>query len=66
MRRPGKGIAGFAAWGHEGWRDEVGILEGAAGIALAFLAATQDVEPEWDRMLLVSMPKPGAAEEDSS
>jgi hypothetical protein len=66
MRRPGNGIAGFAAWSQEGWKDEVGILDGAAGIALALLAAVRDVEPDWDRMLLVSMPKRGAAGGDSS
>jgi lantibiotic modifying enzyme len=66
MRRPGNGIAGFAARSQDGWHDEVGILEGAAGIALALLAAAGDVEPEWDRMLLVSMPQPSAAGGGSS
>jgi len=32
----------------------IGMLEGAAGIALALLAAATPVEPSWDRMLLVS------------
>jgi len=32
----------------------IGVLEGAAGIALALLAAATPVEPSWDRMLLVS------------
>jgi len=60
LRRPGQGIAGFSVYraSHDGqdeyWEDHVGILEGAAGIALALLAAVTDVEPEWDRMLLVS------------
>lgn len=62
LRRPGEGIAGFSAYRapidgqEEFWEDQVGILEGAAGIALALLAATTKVEPEWDRMLLVSVP----------
>ena len=61
MRRPGQGIAGFSAYraASEGQgehrEDRVGILEGAAGIALALLAATTEIEPAWDRMLLVSL-----------
>jgi class I lanthipeptide synthase len=65
MRRPGKGIAGFSAFKYEPgrpdeeqWVAEAGILEGAAGIALALLAAATPIEPEWDRMLLLSAPKP--------
>lgn len=59
MRRPGRGIAGFSTRmarpnGAKYWKDEPGILTGAAGIALALLAATTSVEPEWDRMLLLS------------
>ncbi len=62
MRQPKRGIAGYAAWmpslpGQQGgWIDDPGILTGAAGIALALLAATTNIEPEWDRMLLVSIP----------
>ena len=62
MRREGQGIAGFSSYRpvvdgqEEHWEDEVGILEGAAGIALALLAAATDIEPAWDRMLLVSVP----------
>ena len=62
LRRAGQGIAGYSAYrdthdnGEEYWEDRVGILEGAAGVALALLAAATDVEPEWDRMLLVSIP----------
>ena len=58
MRQPGRGIAGFAACypekdGTESWVAEPGILTGAAGIALALLAAATPIEPAWDRMLLV-------------
>jgi lantibiotic biosynthesis protein len=61
MRRPGQGIAGFRAFrptpdGRGHWAAELGILEGAAGVALALLAAATDVEPAWDRMMLVSGP----------
>ncbi|MGH9002169.1 MAG: lanthionine synthetase C family protein [Acidimicrobiia bacterium] len=34
----------------------IGLLEGAAGVALVLLAATTAVEPAWDRMFLVSAP----------
>jgi len=61
LRRPGRGVGGFSALGarEDGtryWEDDPGLLTGAAGIALALLAATTTVEPEWDRMLLVSTP----------
>jgi hypothetical protein len=61
MRRPAEGIGGFSARdrvdGETRWVDDPGILTGAAGIALALLAATTPIEPAWDRMLLVSIPK---------
>jgi lantibiotic modifying enzyme len=62
MRHPGRGIAGFAAWmpktneDKDGWVDEPGLLTGAAGIALALLAAVTPIEPAWDRLLLVRIP----------
>ena len=61
MRQPGRGIAGFAASyprveGGVDWIDDPGLLTGAAGIALALTAAVTTVEPDWDRMLLVSLP----------
>lgn len=42
------------------WSDS-GILEGAAGVGLALLAASTPVEPVWDRMFLVSRLAPHAA-----
>jgi lantibiotic modifying enzyme len=59
MRQPGRGVAGFAAYrpredGTADWADDAGLLTGAAGIALALLAATTPVESAWDRMLLAS------------
>jgi len=66
MRRPGRGIAGFAAWGggskgSPNWINDPGFLNGAAGIALALLAAVTPIEPAWDRVLIVSIPPlPGA------
>jgi hypothetical protein len=61
LRITGEGGGGFSAYraaysGHkEYWESEIGFLEGAAGIALALLAAAADVEPKWDRLLLVSI-----------
>ncbi|MBZ4420611.1 lanthionine synthetase C family protein [Myxococcus sp. RHST-1-4] len=60
LRRPGLGIGGFQTLelfpdGTEGWTDHPGLLAGAAGIGLALLAATSAVEPEWDRLLLMSL-----------
>ena len=62
MRRPGQGVAGFSAFSPElpsedRWVTEPGVLRGAAGIALALLAAATDAEPAWDRMLLVATPQ---------
>jgi hypothetical protein len=60
LRHPDRGIAGFAAFSperEEPWLDEPGLLTGAAGIALALLAAATPIEPAWDRMLLVSIPQ---------
>lgn len=60
MRHPGKGIGGYQAaekraGGGLDWVSDPSLLTGAAGIALALLAATTSVEPAWDRMLLLSL-----------
>jgi class I lanthipeptide synthase len=62
VRQPGVGIAGFSAWrldeqGREGWRDDPGLLNGAAGVGLALLAAATGLEPAWDRVMLTSIPQ---------
>lgn len=59
MRTPGRGVAGFRAYdpdprGALGWRASHGLLTGAAGVALALAAATNDADPSWDRALLLS------------
>jgi hypothetical protein len=59
LREPGQGVGGFAAWGQDaagelGWRDDPTLLAGAAGVALALLAAIAPLEPAWDRFLLIS------------
>jgi lantibiotic modifying enzyme len=59
MRQPGRGCGGYravipiASGELRGWPDP-GFLTGAAGVGLALLAAVSDVEPEWDRALLLS------------
>jgi lantibiotic biosynthesis protein len=37
----------------------IDVVDGAAGVALVLLAASTSVEPAWDRMFLVSAPRPG-------
>ena len=59
MRQPGSGVAGFTVYRPPGdttlgWMDHAGFLLGAAGIALALLAAITPIEPAWDRLLLAS------------
>ncbi len=53
----------FAADGGSGGCSGPGLLEGAAGVVLALLAASTSDEPLWDQMLLVSagQPVPGSA-----
>jgi hypothetical protein len=67
LRQPGRGVGGFLTWGPDAlgqrqmdWRDETTLLTGAAGVALALLAATTAVEPAWDRFLLISPAAPPA------
>lgn len=67
MRRPGQGLAGLLSWvdapavdgkwlGQGQWKAEPGFLSGVAGIGLGLLAAVTEVEPAWDRVLLVAVP----------
>ena len=56
---PGHGVGGYRVWepSHETtspWRDEPGVLDGAAGVGLVLLAATTPIDPAWDQMLLLS------------
>ncbi len=61
LRKDGVDAGGFLAYyppaqgGSERspWVPRHGLLEGAAGIALALLAAATPVEPQWDRHLLI-------------
>ena len=58
MKKDGTGPGGYGAWRQipppAGWDPRPGLLEGAAGIGLALLAASGDREPEWDRFLSIS------------
>ncbi|MEJ7598985.1 MAG: lanthionine synthetase C family protein [Kofleriaceae bacterium] len=61
LREPGAGIAGYRSLGRNEtgetrWEAAPGFLTGAAGIGLSLLAATTDIAPDWDRVLLVSVP----------
>lgn len=62
MQRPGEGIAGYSAWWTPSdevepeWTPIAGFLMGAAGIGLALLAAVTPIEPQWDRLLMTSIP----------
>jgi hypothetical protein len=62
MRQPGEGLAGFLTWmesirpGEGVWKGEPGFLCGVTGIGLALLAAVTDVEPSWDRVMVVGVP----------
>jgi lantibiotic modifying enzyme len=57
LRKPGEGIGGYLSWAEEQvWAPNPGFLVGAAGTALALLAAVTPREPEWDRALAISAP----------
>ncbi|MCW3466966.1 lanthionine synthetase C family protein [Chitinophaga nivalis] len=52
--REGEGISFIADKGDFGNLRINGVMEGAVGVGLAFLAATADFEPEWDGIFLLS------------
>jgi len=59
MRREQGGCAGYLAYGPDSegivaWRADAGFLTGAVGITLALSAALTDLEPVWDRALMLS------------
>jgi lantibiotic biosynthesis protein len=65
LRQVDKGIGGFLV--HEptngGSKTVSGLLMGATGLALVLLAAVSNVEPRWDRTLLISAAPKGKAAE---
>ncbi|MCP4570919.1 MAG: lanthionine synthetase C family protein [bacterium] len=65
MRYARSGVGGFLTYrprsnGGDPWTADPGLLRGAAGTALALLAAVSAVEPRWDRALLASVPPDGS------
>lgn len=60
FRKNGTGVGGFSSLtrpdplGPHVWEASSAFLDGAAGVGLALLAAVTPIEPEWDRMLLLS------------
>lgn len=57
MARFPDGLAGYKIWKSEkygGWVNETGLLEGIAGIGLMLISAVSEIEPKWDRCLLLS------------
>lgn len=49
------GIAGYKTWhGKDGWIKESNLLEGVSGIALALYCWENNIDPDWDRCLLLS------------
>lgn len=57
-REEGRGVAGFRMWHGDGgsgrWASSIALLFGAMGIGLALLAATSDMPPDWDQLLVMS------------
>jgi class I lanthipeptide synthase len=56
LRRPGEGVAGFSSLGGPrgaGWQADPSLLGGAAGVALALLAAASPIQPGWGGALLL-------------
>jgi len=53
-------LAGFPACGSENgvrtWDPDATLLTGAPGVALVLHAAISELEPSWDRLLLVDLP----------
>ena len=60
FREPGSGVGGYWRFTRPNplqppkWEASPAFLDGATGIALAFLAAVTPIEPSWDRILLLS------------
>lgn len=71
MRRPGEGRAGYLFYlasgpGANTWDGDDGLLQGITGVGLALLAAVSDLAPDWDRILLVSVPPSQPAQDTTA
>jgi hypothetical protein len=65
-RAPEVGLAGFLTLlpepgGHARHVEDTSFLTGVCGTLLGLLAALTDTPPDWDRLLLLSAARPGAA-----
>jgi hypothetical protein len=56
LQRRGEPFGGFPAAMKDGWVASSNLLDGAAGVGLALLAALAPIEPTWDRLLLCDVP----------
>ena len=57
MATHNNGIANYRYWypsSEDNYKDEPGLLEGAAGIGLVIMAAISDIVPAWDEALMLS------------
>jgi lantibiotic modifying enzyme len=62
MRQTGAPFDGYRVWGTAAavesepeWADDPGLLTGATGIGLALIAASTNVLPSWDQLLLLDL-----------
>ncbi|HEY6249060.1 MAG TPA: lanthionine synthetase C family protein [Candidatus Angelobacter sp.] len=61
FRTPNTSAAGYSVMaanpaGTMEFQQKFGLIEGIAGIGLSLLAATSNIEPQWDRMFMVNIP----------
>lgn len=57
FRKPGEGVGGFFSYTPDKdpiWEADYSFLSGGVGVALALISAMYPIEPNWDRMLLIS------------
>ncbi len=48
------GYAGFKMWTKEGWKNELSVLEGIAGIGLVIISYLSEEDSNWDECLMIS------------
>lgn len=55
MARFKDGYAGYKSYyGENIWKNQLGLLEGIAGVGLSLISAISHIEPSWDECLLLS------------
>ena len=67
-----KGYGGYQSYWPRGlgpdedpWRDDFSFLRGSIGIGLVYLAGISEIAPDWDRVLLLTIPSGGAPSQTS-